>query len=400
MEQIGAIYEAIAELGKPVTLPDLWINIQAHGAFVDLREAVPVLLERLQERFELAELESARVVVVGDGGQPLLAPQLAQCGPITFVARKCRMEAPFDLIVNGQGLQQPAWKSVLEDYRTDKLKNSGLEVLVVNSMEAMAIFWSLRIAAMPAEGLDTLEALDVKELFERLGHGREPSTRIQKECARYDGEPQPRRLVLVDLNFPLLTPERSPEIDKVHEYFLMILKHLRPDVTDFAIWQLSGEDVEKLKFLLKAKATVDVVQTLSDSLEDCLALVPSPSSSPENAVSDADVRVLHKGLSKKPTHKERREQERKEFQKQMDQAYDLLAEQAASCADPIERIIAHHTARSSKRLVKFSMGVEETAGNLYLMNGDELKRYNMLQQQTAKEFNTLLALLKARKGAA
>jgi hypothetical protein len=249
------IYQQLLDLCSPPAKTGWYAQVPA-APLIRQGTADPAgVLQLLRKNFQDDELRRAGVLVRPEqaGGENRLNPDLSD-PQRQWIALSIKNYGLWDIIGAGGSLRADG-ASLLQAAHDQEFRRAAREtrtVFVTETVEDMAVFRSLGLAACAATGLDQVrrEHLD---RFEKLVGKRD----YNAEAHLGGVAPLLERLVLVNWSVAKMRLEPAPLLDKVAAEFRDLYEKMHIDGANAFRWQITADELETIRFIVSRAVDPD-----------------------------------------------------------------------------------------------------------------------------------------------
>ena len=266
---VAEVYEFVAAAGNRLTLPGHWKGLPCDSSFFHLAGDPGALLKALQKEFEAADLIESGVVQVDQEGISFLNSRLSTGNAIVWALRQRPETPPFDLVADLKSINPKNW-SFVSPFFVHRIQSlideADNRILVAFSMSDLAIFSSLNLPAVPADGLAQMPS-DRLEMFSKVLY-RDGETDGMTLPGSLAGTPEtakePRSLIFFDRSLELLGQGVLSEVEQTWKYMGDVLEFLGLPLDDFQIVKPTDKELARLRFIIEHGRWKDVRTALLD----------------------------------------------------------------------------------------------------------------------------------------
>ena len=283
------IREAFVARCDPHRFDEPWAFLPAHDDVRRLPDDPTTLLGELREKYSDEALVAAGVARRDDQGEVGVAAKLNAPGKLVVILRNRQTGELVDMLTaEGSVFAEalPIFSALAGECLLLIPDSMEQEVLVVFSIEDLAVLRACGIPATLAAGLEQMHPVDVDRLCTTFGLYREKSRRLMEaelgeerdtresetctdsEAQLWENAPLQKRLVLVGWSPATLDVSPRAGFTVVLNRFKELHQHTGLNLLDVYAWSATPEDIDRLRFFMHYQETRYIREVLLDSVYD------------------------------------------------------------------------------------------------------------------------------------
>ncbi len=285
MPKTAEIIEYLCEQVTPSRLPGAWEALPCDPPLFDLPADHAELLRRLQERFALRDLLSARVVQRVCDNRVALSSLLTSNASYLYPLRKPHAKKPFDLMAGAGGTLMGQWPlaAALDDAEISaRVDREWGRLFIADSAVDVAILRSLPLPVAPSFEVERLAGERLELFCAKLRlpvvglreSGPDEAARKSRSNRGQVAKPRiPLSVILVNWRLSQLNLDDVQAMLAACSHLRALEERLGIPLDDFAIWKPSVARLPQLQFALECGTPAHVREVLLDGFEDdCIVL--------------------------------------------------------------------------------------------------------------------------------